>query len=53
MNDFQRMLPYQPWPPRSLTALALELAEAPCGPIGMRSPDDLTRALLATAGSLE
>jgi hypothetical protein len=49
MNDFQRMMPYHPWPPASSTALALELAEAPCGPIGMRSPDDLTGELFAQA----
>lgn len=47
MNDFQRMLPSYGWPPRSFTTLSLELARAPCGPIGMRSPDDLTRELLA------
>lgn len=52
MNDFQRMMPYHPWPPRSLTALALELAEAPCGPIGMRSPDALTRELLAVPSAM-
>lgn len=52
MNDFQRMMRYHPWPPRSLTALSLELARAPCGPIGMRSPDDLTRELFATPGLL-
>ena len=48
MNDFRQMMMAHPWPPRSLTALSLELAEAPCGPIGMRSPDDLTRELFAT-----
>lgn len=48
MNDFRQMMMAHPWPPRSLTTLSLELAEAPCGPIGMRSPDDLTRELLAT-----
>jgi hypothetical protein len=49
MNDFQRMMPYHAWPPASLTAVALELAEAPCGPIAMRSPDDQTRELFAQA----
>lgn len=52
MNDFQRMMPAHPWPPRSLTTLSLELAEAPCGPIAMRSPDDLTRELFAKVGGL-
>ena len=53
MNDFQRMMPYHAWPPASLTAVALELAEAPCGPIGMRSPDDLTRDLLSQPGEVQ
>jgi hypothetical protein len=52
MNDFLRMMRYHPWPRTSLTALSLELARAPCGPIGMRSPDDLTRELFATRGLL-
>lgn len=50
MNDFLRMMRFHPWPPRSLTALSLELAEAPCGPIGMQSPDDVTRELFAAGG---
>ena len=29
-----------------LVALALDLAEAPCGPLKYRSPDDVTRELL-------
>jgi hypothetical protein len=52
MNDFQRMMPYHPWPPPSLTALSLELAEAPYGPIGMRRPDELTRELFAAPGGM-
>jgi len=52
MNDFQRMMPYHQWPPRSLTSVSLELAEAPCGPIGMHSPDDLTRELFAASAGL-
>lgn len=47
MNDFRRMMPSYGWPPSSFAALSLHLAEAPCGPIGMRSPDDLTRELFA------
>ena len=43
---FLRMMRSHPWPPSSLTAVSLELAKAPCGPIGMASPDDLTRELL-------
>ena len=46
MNDFLRMMRSHPWPPSSLAAVSLELAKAPCGPIGMASPDDLTRELL-------
>ncbi len=45
MNDFDRML--DPAPGQSLTSAALELAEAPCGPIGMESPDRATVALFA------
>jgi hypothetical protein len=52
MNDFRQMMMAHPWPPLSLTALSLELAEAPCGPIGMRSPDELTRELFAAPGRL-
>ncbi|MFO0585537.1 MAG: hypothetical protein U0229_24915 [Anaeromyxobacter sp.] len=47
MNDFVAMMRSHPWPPPSLTALSIWLAAAPCGPIGMASPDDLTRELLA------
>lgn len=46
MNDFDRML--EPAPGQSLTSAALELAEAPCGPIGMQSPDRATRDLFAS-----
>lgn len=40
MNDFRRMLDAAPDQP--LTKAALELAEAPCGPIEMESPDSVT-----------
>lgn len=52
MNDFIRMMKGHPWPPTSLTALSLKLAQAPCGPIGMGSPDDLTRELLTAQSGL-
>jgi len=45
MNDFDRML--EPAPGQSLTSAALELAQAPCGPIGMDSPDRATVSLFA------
>ena len=45
MNDFDRILDAAPG--QSLTSAALELAEAPCGPIGMESPDRATRKLFA------
>jgi hypothetical protein len=32
-----------------LVALAVALAETPCGPLGYESPEDVARALLATA----
>jgi len=40
MSDFDRML--DPAPGQSLISAALELAEAPCGPIGMESPNRVT-----------
>ena len=46
MNDFTRMLRGSRLQ-KSLLALSLELAEAPCGPLEMESPDRATRALLA------
>lgn len=51
MNDFDRML--DPAPGHSLTSAALELAEAPCGPIGMESPDWATLEAFASAGRRE
>jgi len=46
MNDFDRML--DPAPGQSLTSAALELAEAPCGPIAMESPNRATVHLFAS-----
>jgi hypothetical protein len=43
MNDFARM--FDPAPGQSLISAALELAETPCGPIGMESPDRVTMNL--------
>ena len=43
MNDFYRML--DPPPDQSLISAALELAEAPCGPIGMDTPERTTVSL--------
>jgi hypothetical protein len=45
MNDFDRML--DPRPGQSLLSATLELAEAPCGPIGIESPDRATASLFA------
>jgi hypothetical protein len=49
MTDFIRMADWQiyegPQPP-DLLATALELAEAPCGPINYDRPKDVARALL-------
>jgi len=47
MNDFDRML--EPRPGQTLVSAALELAEAPCSPIGMESPDRATVSLFASA----
>jgi hypothetical protein len=44
MNDFAHMLAYHP-SGRSPAAIALELAEAPCSPIGMNSPRRATLEL--------
>lgn len=43
MNDFDRMLDIAPG--ESLTSAALQLAQAPCSPIGMESPDRATAKL--------
>src|SRR4051812_24322236 len=47
MNDFDRML--DPAPGESPASAALELAKAPCGPIGMQSPDRATIGVFANA----
>jgi hypothetical protein len=48
MNDFAFALPYRRGD-QSLTELALWLAETPCSPIKMNSPDDQTKAAFAAA----
>jgi hypothetical protein len=47
MNDFANMLDVY-LDQRSLTEVALHLAEAPCSPIGMKSPREATLALFST-----
>lgn len=47
MTDFDRMLDSYIKPGTTLVDLALRLAEAPCGPIAMRSPMDVAVELLA------
>lgn len=47
MNDFTDMLDAY-LDDRSLTEVALHLAESPCSPLGMQSPREATRALFAT-----
>lgn len=47
MNDFTKMLDAY-LDDRSLTEVALHLAEAPCGPLGMKSPREATLALFST-----
>jgi hypothetical protein len=49
MNDFDRMLDSYRRPGRTLVDIALELAEAPCGPIAMQSPKDVAAELLGAA----
>jgi hypothetical protein len=46
MTDFVYMLDGHPPGDVDLTSLALELAEAPCSPIAMRSPAAVARELL-------
>ena len=48
MTDFARMLDSYAARDPSLESVALHLAEAPCGPIAMRSPMDLAVELLAS-----
>lgn len=47
MNDFVNMLDGY-LDDRPLTEVALHLAEAPCSPIGMKSPGEATLALFST-----
>ncbi len=47
MNDFDRMLDSYLTSGATLVDVALRLAEAPCGPIAMRSPQDVALELLA------
>jgi hypothetical protein len=51
MNDFAYLLRARRGAGSSLnnTALALELADAPCGPLGMRRPSEVTLELLEAA----
>ena len=49
MNDFNRMLDDELSRSRDFVEAALRLAEAPCGPIAMRSPRDLVVELLVAA----
>jgi hypothetical protein len=46
MNDFSQMLDSY-LDERTLTEVSLRVAQAPCGPIGMASPDDATRRLFS------
>jgi hypothetical protein len=50
MNDFLRMLPSYRRPGTSLLDASRKLAKAPCGPLGMRSPDDVAPELLRRRG---
>lgn len=46
MNDFDTMLDDEQSQGRTLEDAALRLAEAPCGPLAMRSPNDVAVELL-------
>lgn len=49
MTDFAWMLTADRGEGRSLIERSIQLAHAPCGPIGMRSPEDVAPALLRGA----
>ena len=48
LNDFRRMLPSYLERGEALLEASLELAEAPCGPIGMARPRDVTIELFSS-----
>jgi hypothetical protein len=50
MTDFDNLLDHRLEPGRTLIEAGLELAAAPCGPIGMRRPRDVAIELLALGG---
>ncbi len=50
MTDFDNLLDHRLEPGRTLIDAGLELAAAPCGPIGMRRPRDVAIELLALGG---
>ena len=47
MNDFWNLLEGYWGPGADLSQVALRIAEAPCGPLGMASPERVTRQLFA------
>ncbi len=49
MTDFAWLLDAYLTPGGSLEGAALRLAKAPCGPIGMQSPEDVAPRLLSSA----
>jgi hypothetical protein len=51
INDLRRMLPFELDVTQSLQEAALRLAEAPFGPIGMRTPIQATLELFGSARS--
>jgi hypothetical protein len=51
MTDFAFMLDAYLNGGEDLTTASLHLAEAPCGPIGMRSPSDVVRAFLGVTSA--
>lgn len=52
MNDFWNLLDGYWEPGADLTAVALRIAQAPCGPLGMESPKRATLALFEAATRL-
>jgi hypothetical protein len=51
MNDFGRLLEAYLTDGVPLAEVSVKLAQAPCGPIGMDSPERVTRAVFATGAN--
>ena len=48
MNDFAYLMDAYPLAPDALSDIAMKLARAPCGPLGMRRPADVAIEVLVS-----